>query len=68
MCHCCRRIPLIRDYIAEHERVTDLGDDAVRAPGRGDLDTAQRCLRQKAARLAVHWAGEENGRFRVMQR
>ena len=38
MCHYCgcRQIPLIRDYIAEHERVMDFAEDAVRAhAGRG---------------------------------
>ena len=70
MCHYCgcRQMPLIRDYIAEHERVTDLGGDAVRAIDRGDLDAARRCLADMAAELASHWQGEENGIFRVMQR
>ncbi|MGH3507651.1 MAG: hemerythrin domain-containing protein [Nocardioidaceae bacterium] len=70
MCHYCgcRQMPLIRDYIAEHERVTDLGGDAVRAIDRGDLDTARRCLADMAAELASHWQGEENGLFQVMQR
>ena len=33
----------------------------------GDPDTARRLLRQMAAGLASHWAGEENGIFRVMR-
>jgi iron-sulfur cluster repair protein YtfE (RIC family) len=70
MCHYCgcRQIPLIRDYIAEHERVTDLGGDAVRAIDRGDFETARHCIKAMAAGLASHWQGEENGLFRVMQR
>lgn len=70
MCHYCgcRHIPLIRDYIAEHERVTDLAGDAVRAIDAGDLEKARRCLAQMAAELDSHWRGEENGLFRVMAR
>jgi hemerythrin-like domain-containing protein len=70
MCHYCgcRHVSLIRDYIAEHERVTDLGGDAVRAIDAGDVDTAQRYVGEMAALLAAHWQGEENGLFRVMQR
>ena len=64
----CRQIPLIRDYIAEHERVTDLGGDAVRALDAGDLATVRRCLANMATELAAHWQGEENGLFRVMGR
>jgi hemerythrin-like domain-containing protein len=70
MCHYCgcRHVSLIRDYIAEHERVTDLGGDAVRAIDAGDVDKAQRYVREMAVLLAAHWQGEENGIFRVMQR
>lgn len=70
MCHYCgcRQIPLIRDYIAEHERVTDLAGDAVRAIDRNDLETARRCITEMAAALASHWQGEENGIFHVMRR
>jgi iron-sulfur cluster repair protein YtfE (RIC family) len=70
MCHYCgcRHVSLIRDYIAEHERVTDLGGDAVRAIDAGDLVKAQWCIRQMAVLLSAHWQGEENGIFMVMQR
>lgn len=70
MCHYCgcRQTPLIRDYIAEHERVTDLGGDAVRAIAHGDLDTAARLVTSMATELASHWEGEENGLFRVLSR
>ena len=70
MCHYCgcRQIRLLRDYIAEHERVTELGDVAVRAIDAGDLDRARRCTDQMAVELASHWAGEENGLFAVMRR
>lgn len=70
MCHYCgcRNISPIRDYIAEHERVTNLGGDAVRAIDAGDLEKAIRCVQEMAVLLAAHWQGEENGIFRVMQR
>jgi len=61
-------MPLIRDYIAEHERVTDLCGDAVRAIDHQDLAKARRCVADMAAGLTSHWAGEENGLFRVMER
>jgi hypothetical protein len=35
-----RHVSLIWDYIAEHERVTDLGGDAVRAIDEGDPEKA----------------------------
>jgi hypothetical protein len=59
---------LIRDYIAEHEHVTNVGDDAVRAIDAGDLESAQLYVGEMAVLLAAHWEGEENGIFRVMQR
>lgn len=70
MCHYCgcRQMPLVRDYIAEHERATDLGGDAVRAIDAGDLEKARRCIARMADELARHWRGEENGLFRVMER
>ncbi len=42
MCHYCgcRAMPLIRDYVAEHERASDLGDHALRAIDQGDLGAA----------------------------
>ena len=47
LCHYCgcRDMPLIRDYVAEHERATDLGGEAVRALDRGELGVANRLLR-----------------------
>lgn len=68
MCHYCgcRDMPLIRDYIAEHERATNLGGDAVRAIDRGDLDTAGELLAAMRTELRAHWVGEETGLFAVM--
>jgi hemerythrin-like domain-containing protein len=64
----CRDIPLLRDYIAEHERALDFGGEAVRAIDRGDLRTARQLLHEMATELTSHWRGEENGLFKVMVR
>jgi iron-sulfur cluster repair protein YtfE (RIC family) len=59
-------MPLIRDYVAEHERATTLAGDAVRALDRGDLATARKLLVELHTELSSHWQGEENGLFTVM--
>ena len=68
MCHYCgcRSMLLIRDYVAEHERATDLGDDAIRAIDQGDVYAAREFISAMADALERHWKGEENGLFRVM--
>ncbi|OBG85650.1 hemerythrin [Mycobacterium sp. E136] len=63
----CRDLPLIRDYIAEHAHVLNLGGEAVRRIDRGDLDTARRLLAEMAEALESHWRGEEEGLFKVLQ-
>ena len=69
MCHYCgcRQIPLIRDYIAEHEHVLDLGERALEEMGRGALDDAQATVDQMRAELRSHWQGEEDGVFALMR-
>ena len=69
MCHYCgcRQIPLIRDYIAEHERVLDLGHRALEQGGRGELDAAQVTVARMHAELRSHWQGEEEGVFALMR-
>jgi iron-sulfur cluster repair protein YtfE (RIC family) len=59
-------MPLIRDYVAEHERASDLGDHAIRAIDKGDLGAAEKFLDSVEQVLERHWQGEENGIFRVM--
>ena len=68
MCHYCgcREMPLIRDYIAEHERTINYGGDAVRALDRRDYGRACELLAAMADELRSHWRGEENGLFAVM--
>ena len=69
MCHYCgcRQIPLIRDYIAEHERVLDLGERALEEIGRGALDDAQATVAEMREELRSHWQGEEEGVFALMR-
>jgi iron-sulfur cluster repair protein YtfE (RIC family) len=69
VCHYCgcRQIPLIRDYIAEHELVLDLGTRALEEAGRGALDEAQATVAQMRAELVTHWQGEEEGVFALMR-
>jgi hemerythrin-like domain-containing protein len=62
----CRAVPLIRDYIAEHDDVLDLLDAALRAIAVDDLDRAVAGVHEAREALARHWAGEENGIFTVM--
>ena len=68
MCHYCgcRQIPLIRDYIAEHDQVIDLGGRAMRALGHSDVEAATTLVAQMRTELRSHWQGEENGVFAVM--
>ncbi len=61
-------MPLLRDYIAEHERAMNHGGAAVRALDRGEHDQARELLAAMAAELRSHWRGEENGLFAVMSR
>lgn len=62
----CRQMPLIRDFIEEHEQVADLGDDALRALERDDVGRARRSVALMSEILASHWQGEEAGVFTVM--
>ncbi|MDG4857406.1 hemerythrin domain-containing protein [Streptomyces sp. T-3] len=69
MCHYCgcREIPLIKEFIAEHERVTDAAGDAARALERGDTARARELVDVMARELDAHWRGEEEGLFAVMR-
>jgi hypothetical protein len=62
----CRQVPLIRDYIDEHERVVDLGDATLRALEHDDRATAHRLVEEMTDLLRSHWRGEEDGVFIVM--
>ncbi|MFD2007125.1 hemerythrin domain-containing protein [Streptomyces narbonensis] len=69
MCHYCgcREIPLIKEFIAEHEAITDLAGDAVRALDAGDREGARTLVERMAVLLLAHWSGEERGLFAVMR-
>ncbi|MER7762700.1 hemerythrin domain-containing protein [Streptomyces sp. NPDC097619] len=69
MCHYCgcRQIPLIREFVAEHETVTDAAGDALRALDRGDPTAARRLVDRMTEELLAHWEGEERGLFAVME-
>ena len=68
MCHYCgcRDMPLLRDYVAEHERAVNLGGAAVRALDRGDIGRAGELLAAMGEELRSHWRGEEDGLFAVL--
>lgn len=68
MCHYCgcRHVPLIRDYIAEHELVVELGRRALHEAGTRRLDEAAALVERMRRELASHWRGEERGVFTVM--
>jgi len=68
VCHYCgcREIPLLRDYIAEHERVINHGGAAVRALDQGDPARAHAEVASMYDELRAHWQGEEDGLFAVM--
>src|SRR5689334_20049938 len=59
-------MPLIRDYVAEHDRVLDLADRALRAIDAADLDAAADAVVSMRSELASHWLCEEEGIFLVM--
>ena len=48
-------MPLIRDYVAEHERASDLGDHAIRAIDQGDLGAAREFIDAMGQVLERHW-------------
>jgi len=69
MCHYCgcRQIPLIRDFIAEHELVLELGERALEQAGHGAFEQAGATVETMRAELRSHWQGEEEGVFALMR-
>lgn len=63
----CREVPLIRELIAEHEAVTDLGAQACALIARNELGQARKLLDEVTRQLEAHWRGEEDGLFDVMR-
>ncbi|MEU2245357.1 hemerythrin domain-containing protein [Streptomyces sp. NPDC019224] len=68
MCHYCgcREIPLIKEFIAEHESVTDTAGAALRALDDGDRGRVADLVARMERELVAHWQGEEQGLFAVM--
>ncbi|MFE5766349.1 hypothetical protein [Streptomyces sp. NPDC056492] len=56
-------MPLIKEFIAKHETVTNAAGDALRAPDAGDLSMARALVSDMTAVLRAHWKGEEDGLF-----
>lgn len=69
MCHYCgcRQIPLIIDYISEHDEARGLGADLLEAMDQRDRPRARALLAEMADSLRRHWRGEEDGLFAVMK-
>ncbi|NEC63808.1 hemerythrin domain-containing protein [Streptomyces sp. SID9727] len=68
MCHYCgcREMPLIKEFIAEHESVTDTAGAALRALDDGDRARVVELVARMERELVAHWRGEEQGLFAVM--
>jgi hypothetical protein len=63
----CREVPLIREFIGEHEAVTDLAAELGAALRAADAEASGPLLARLAELLEAHWRGEEEGLFRVMR-
>ena len=62
----CREVPLIREFIGEHEAAADLAADLGQALRAGEVAESGRLLGRLAELLAAHWRGEEDGLFSAM--
>lgn len=59
-------MPLIQDYIAEHDHAVDVSAEAIKAMDAGDHARTRELLGQLAENLKAHWKGEEEGLFRQL--
>jgi hemerythrin-like domain-containing protein len=62
----CRDIPLIKEFIAEHEAMLEAAADAAEALREGAALRARGRLDLMARQLEVHCSGEEEGLFAAM--
>lgn len=63
----CRDIPLIKEFIAEHETTLELAGEAAEALREGAVLRARGRLDVMARQLEAHWRGEEDGLFAAMR-
>jgi len=68
VCHYCgcRDIPLIKEFIAEHEVITEAAETILRYLEREQPERVQEVVERIFGELASHFAGEEDGLFAVM--
>ncbi|MBR7836424.1 hemerythrin domain-containing protein [Actinospica durhamensis] len=62
----CRDIPLIKEFVAEHETTLEVADEAAEALRAGAVLRARGRLDLMARQLEEHWRGEEEGLFAAM--
>ena len=62
----CRDIPLIKEFVAEHETTLEVATEAAEALRAGAVLRARGRLDLLARQLEAHWRGEEEGLFAVM--
>lgn len=62
----CADIPLIKEFIAEHEATLELAEDAAAALRDGAVLRARGRLDLLVRQLEAHWRGEEDGLFAAM--
>lgn len=63
----CRSMPLIEELTADHDRLSDLGVQVIRAIREGDSAQARASFGELAALLWVHTAVEEAGVFSALR-
>lgn len=63
----CNDIPLIKEFVTEHEVALELAGDAAEALREGAVLRARGRLDLLARQLEAHWRGEEQGLFAAMR-
>jgi hypothetical protein len=62
----CREIPLIKEFIAEHEAALETAAEAAEALRSGAVLRARGRLDLMGRQLDAHWRGEQEGLFAAM--
>ena len=63
----CTDIPLIKEFVTEHEVALELAEGAAEALREGAVLRARGRLDLLARQLEAHWRGEEEGLFAAMR-